>query len=416
MSIAIRRNVRRAGAALMAAVVAAALCLNAAMPAHADDKQKELENKKNELQSELDQIRQQLKDVASDKAEAEQQKQLLVQEKNTIKGQINALNDQIDDISAQIVEKEQQITDKQAEIDQKQAEYDDRWAKYKEQVVSMQMLDQGGGIALLSTAENIYQLLTFDQVLQDISDANTQACEDLEQQGIELTNERTQLEEAKASLEADEEELQNQKSQLDSKTQELASNIQAQDASISAAAAQEQALEEAKSDKQAEFDKAADEYDAYLKSLIAQTQRNYANAPISCSLNFICPLPSYKYISCQYGSGGHKGVDFAAPGRHQHPRCGKRRCHRVRLALQLWQLCHDLPRHRRPGQHLCYPVRPHEQHPAGQCGPERFAGGCHRLCWHHRQLHRQPPAPGTACERCAHQPAELCSALMLWCS
>ena len=39
MSIAIRRNVRRAGAALMAAVVAAALCLNAAMPAHADDKQ-----------------------------------------------------------------------------------------------------------------------------------------------------------------------------------------------------------------------------------------------------------------------------------------------------------------------------------------------------------------------------------------
>lgn len=115
-------------------------------------------------------------------------------------------------------------------------------------------------------------------------------------------------------MEADEEELQNQKSQLDSKTQELASNIQAQDASISAAAAQEQALEEAKSDKQAEFDKAADEYDAYLKSLIAQTQRNYANAPISCSLNFICPLPSYKYISCQYGSGGHKGVDFAAPG------------------------------------------------------------------------------------------------------
>lgn len=45
MSIAIRRNVRRAGAALMAAVVAAALCLNA-MPAHADDKQKELENKR----------------------------------------------------------------------------------------------------------------------------------------------------------------------------------------------------------------------------------------------------------------------------------------------------------------------------------------------------------------------------------
>lgn len=136
----------------MAAVVAAALCLNAAMPAHADDKQKELENKRTSCSRNWTRSAQQLKDVASDKAEAEQQKQLLVQEKNTIKGQIDALNDQIDDISAQIVEKEQQITDKQAEIDQKQAEYDDRWAKYKEQVVSMQMLDQGGGIALLSTA------------------------------------------------------------------------------------------------------------------------------------------------------------------------------------------------------------------------------------------------------------------------
>ena len=34
MSIAIRRNVRRAGAALMAAVVAAALCLNAVSYTH----------------------------------------------------------------------------------------------------------------------------------------------------------------------------------------------------------------------------------------------------------------------------------------------------------------------------------------------------------------------------------------------
>ena len=33
----------------MAAVVAAALCLNAAMPAHADDKQKELKTMKSNL-------------------------------------------------------------------------------------------------------------------------------------------------------------------------------------------------------------------------------------------------------------------------------------------------------------------------------------------------------------------------------
>ena len=37
MSIAIRRNVRRAGAALMAEVVAVVLCLNAALQDHGDD-------------------------------------------------------------------------------------------------------------------------------------------------------------------------------------------------------------------------------------------------------------------------------------------------------------------------------------------------------------------------------------------
>lgn len=314
MNHTFRCNIRRLLSLLLALMAAAALVLSSAMPVHADTKQQELEAQKNQAQQELEAIRQQIKTNENNIEAAEAQKELYAREQSAIKVQINALNQQIEDLETQIATKEQEITDKQAEIEQKQQEYDTRWAEYKEQIFAMQTLDQGGAIALLSTARNFYQLLTFDQVLQDVSDANTRACEDLENQGNQLKEEREQLEQAKADLEAQEAELQNQTTQLNGKVDELAANIQAQDSSISAAEAKAQALQEAESEAQAKFNKAADELDSYLRSIIENTKNNYANAPISCSLDFICPLPSYKYISCYYGDGGHKGVDFAAPG------------------------------------------------------------------------------------------------------
>ena len=314
MNHTFRCNIRRLLSLLLALMAAAALVLSSAMPVHADTKQQELEAQKNQAQQELEAIRQQIKTNENNIEAAEAQKELYAREQSAIKVQINALNQQIEDLETQIATKEQEITDKQAEIEQKQQEYDTRWAEYKDQIFAMQTLDQGGAIALLSTARNCYQLLTFDQVLQDVSDANTRACEDLENQGNQLKEEREQLEQAKADLEAQEAELQNQTTQLNGKVDELAANIQAQDSSISAAEAKAQALQEAESEARAKFNKAADELDSYLRSIIENTKNNYANAPISCSLDFICPLPSYKYISCYYGDGGHKGVDFAAPG------------------------------------------------------------------------------------------------------
>lgn len=301
-------------ALLLALIMTMAFVLQSATPVYADDKQKELEAEKNSAQEDLDAIREQMKDNDADKQAAEEQKSALETQKTQILSQINDLNAQIADLDGQVAQKEQEITDKQAEIDQKQSEYDARWQDFKKQMEGMQKLDQGGAIMLLSTVTDLYQLLTFNRVLQDISDANTQACEDLENEGNVLKEERQELENAKTELEAKEASLQDARDQMDSKVDELAANIQQQDSSISAAEAKAQALKEAESEAQARFNEAADALDEYLKSIIKQTQNNYANAPISCSLNFICPLPSYKYISCQFGDGGHKGVDFAAAG------------------------------------------------------------------------------------------------------
>ena len=50
--------------------------------------------------------------------------------------------------------------------------------------------------------------------------------------------------------------------------------------------------------------------DAYLNSQVDK----YSDAALTCSLNFGPALATYKYISCVFGTGGHRGTDFAAPG------------------------------------------------------------------------------------------------------
>ena len=44
------------------------------------------------------------------------------------------------------------------------AEYDQRWADFKDRMRAMQRLNDGGSIALLSSATNLYQLLTLSLI------------------------------------------------------------------------------------------------------------------------------------------------------------------------------------------------------------------------------------------------------------
>ena len=73
--------------------------------------------------------------------------------------QIGTLTEQIGGLDNDIVNKQDEINQKQQEVDQKQAEYDQRWADFKDRMRAMQRLNDGGSIALLSSATNLYQLL-----------------------------------------------------------------------------------------------------------------------------------------------------------------------------------------------------------------------------------------------------------------
>lgn len=296
---------------LLSVAVAMTMTLSTVMtPLAASSSVSDLRQKLQEQQAELEKVNQQLKETQSTKADAQALKQQLEQQKSLLLGQIANLTEQIGKLDNDIVNKQDEITQKQQEVDQKQAEYDQRWEDFKGRMKAMQRLNDGGSIALLSSATNLYQLLTFATTLEQIVSKDEQICQQLEDEHTQLEQQKAELEQAKADLEATKADYESQKAALDSKTSELAQNISQTNASISEAEAEEQALKEAQIEANKRVDEAAKELDAALNA----ANQAYGNASIQCSLDFGRPLATYKYVSCYFGGNGHRGTDYAAPG------------------------------------------------------------------------------------------------------
>ena len=166
---------------LLGAAVAMSMTLSTVMtPLAASSSVSDLRQRLQELQTEQEKVNQQLKDAQSNKADAEALKTQLEQQKALILSQISNLSEQIGSLDEEIVNKQDEIDRKQQEIDQKQAEYDQRWADFKDRMRAMQRLNDGGSIALLSSATNLYQLLTFATTLDQIVNKDEDTCQQLE--------------------------------------------------------------------------------------------------------------------------------------------------------------------------------------------------------------------------------------------
>lgn len=295
---------------VLAVSMAVTLTVSTSTATLADDKKSELQAQKEQAQQQLDAIQEKIKQNQANKENAEDLKEQYEAQTEVVKEKISIVQQYIAQVQQDIVTKEQEIEQKQKEVDQKQAEYDERWAGFKERLRAMQMLNDGGSIALLSSATNLYQLLTFADTLEQISSKDEEICREIEAERVALEQQRTELENAKAELEANQAELEAQNAELDGLRSDLAASIQQQDATISAADAQAEALAAEEEEARKNLDKAAAELDAYLNAQVDK----YSDAALTCSLNFGPALPSYKYISCVFGTGKHRGTDFAAPG------------------------------------------------------------------------------------------------------
>ena len=297
-------------------LAAACLMLSVTVyPASAATSMSSLQNKLDKLSQSIQQHKKELSNAQKKEAAAKQLESDLKEKVTVIQGQISVLKGQIAEVQNSIGVKEQQITAKEAEIAAKEAEIADQWDDFKKHMAAMQELRDGGSVAMLASVNDLYELLTFNEVMQDISVKDTEILNTMRDAKTALVNDKTQLESERADLQSKKADLDAQNNQMRAKQSELNSSVK--EAQLSAAEAQK-----AQQDAKAAIESDEMNYEAVKKQIQQLIASAAASQPQLSFTGFICPLKSYSRISSEYGwrknpvSGVnklHAGIDFAAP-------------------------------------------------------------------------------------------------------
>ena len=304
-------------------LAAACLMLSVTVyPASAATSMSSLQNKLDKLSQSIQQHKKELSNAQKKEAAAKQLESDLKEKVTVIQGQISVLKGQIAEVQNSIGAKEQQITAKEAEIAAKEAEIADQWDDFKKHMAAMQELRDGGSVAMLSAVNDLYELLTFNEVMQDISVKDTEIMDNMKTAKAGLEAAKTALESDRAELVSQKADLQSQKKELDSQNSQMQSKQSELNSSISAAQMSAADAKKAQAAAQAAIESDEMNYEAVKKEIQKLIAAAAAAQPQLSFTGFICPLKSYTRISSEYGwrknpvSGVnklHAGTDFAAP-------------------------------------------------------------------------------------------------------
>ena len=282
-----------------------------------------LQNKLNKLSQSIKLHERELNDAKKKEAAAKALEGELKERVSVIQDQISVLSGQIASVQNSIGQKEQEISvketeiaEKETEIEEKELEIQDQWSDFKKHMAAMQELRDGGSVAMLSAVNDLYELLTFNEVMQDISIKDTEILDNMKNAKEALESDKLTLESQRSELQSKKADLDAQNSQMRAKQNELNSSVAA--AQMSAAEAQQ-----AQKDAQAAIESDEMNYEAVKKQIQKMIAAAAASKPTLSFTGFICPLKSYSRISSEYGwrknpvtgvNKLHAGTDFAAPG------------------------------------------------------------------------------------------------------
>ena len=297
-------------------LAAACLLLSVSVyPATAATSMSSLQNKLDKLSQSIEQHKKELSNAKKKEQAAKVLESELKEKVTVVQSQISVLKGQIAEVQNSIGLKEQEIAAKEQQITEKEAEIADQWGDFKQHMSAMQELRDGGSVAMLSAVNDLYELLTFNEVMQDISIKDTEILDNMKNAKEALESDKLTLETQRSELQSKKADLDAQNSQMRAKQNELNSSVAA--AQMSAAEAQQ-----AQKDAQAAIESDEMNYEAVKKQIQKMIAAAAASKPTLSFTGFICPLKSYSRISSEYGwrknpvSGVnklHAGIDFAAP-------------------------------------------------------------------------------------------------------
>ena len=305
-------------------LAAACLLLSVSVyPATAATSMSSLQNKLDKLSQSIVQHKKELSNAKKKEQAAKALESELKEKVTVVQSQISVLKGQIAEVQNSIGLKEQEIAAKEQQITEKEAEIADQWGDFKQHMAAMQELRDGGSVAMLSAVNDLYELLTFNEVMQDISVKDTEIMDNMKTAKAGLEADKTALESDRAELVSQKADLQSQKKELDSQNSQMQSKQSELNSSISAARMSAADAKKAQAAAQAAIESDELNYEAVksqIQKLIAQAA---SSQPQLSFTGFICPLKRYSRISSEYGwrknpvSGVnklHAGIDLAAGG------------------------------------------------------------------------------------------------------
>lgn len=288
-----------------------------------------LQNKLDKLSQSIDQHKKELSDAKKKEEAAKALESELTERVSVIQDQISILSSQIAQVQNSIGQteqkisaKENEISEKETQISEKEEEIAGQWDDFKKHMAAMQELRDGGSVAMLSAVNDLYELLTFNEVMQDISVKDTEIMDNMKEAKAGLEADKAQLESDKEELVSQRTELKSQKAELDSQNSQMQSKQSELNSSISAAQMSAADAKKAQQAAQAAIESDELNYEAVKKEIQKQIAAAAASKPQLSFTGFICPLKSYTRISSEYGwrknpvSGVnklHAGIDVAAP-------------------------------------------------------------------------------------------------------
>ena len=298
-------------------LAAACLLLSVSVyPATAATSMSSLQNKLDKLSQSIVQHKKELSNAKKKEQAAKALESELKEKVTVVQSQISVLKGQIAEVQNSIGLKEQEIAVKEQQITEKEAEIADQWGDFKQHMAAMQELRDGGSVAMLSAVNDLYELLTFNEVMQDISIKDTEILDNMK-------NAKEALESDKLTLEAQRSELQSKKADLDAQNSQMRAKQNELNSSVAAAQMSAAEAQQAQKDAQAAIESDEMNYEAVKKQIQKMIAAAAASKPTLSFTGFICPLKSYSRISSEYGwrknpvtgvNKLHAGTDFAAPG------------------------------------------------------------------------------------------------------
>ena len=298
-------------------LAAACLLLSVSVyPATAATSMSSLQNKLDKLSQSIVQHKKELSNAKKKEQAAKALESELKEKVTVVQSQISVLKGQIAEVQNSIGLKEQEIAAKEQQITEKEAEIADQWGDFKQHMAAMQELRDGGSVAMLSAVNDLYELLTFNEVMQDISIKDTEILDNMK-------NAKEALESGKLTLESQRSELQSKKADLDAQNSQMRAKQNELNSSVAAAQMSAAEAQQAQKDAQAAIESDEMNYEAVKKQIQKMIAAAAASKPTLSFTGFICPLKSYSRISSEYGwrknpvtgvNKLHAGTDFAAPG------------------------------------------------------------------------------------------------------